>query len=236
MNMSHFLVGVFSHDTEDVDELLAPYNECDEAYFVPCPLSDEEQRKIMEEYERREDLNESFADYILSYGNAHENEDGSLFCLCNPNAKWDWYDADGGRWADCGMYRLKPGEQTDDFNRVTVRQMDFSPDMDKYHEAEIFWDEYVMGKDRKKHTHTFFKPEYFIERYGTKEKYAEHSADVQRPYAFITPDGAWHETGSMGWFGIDATDRETMEAYHVEWKQAIEKYQDCYLTYVDCHI
>lgn len=32
--MSHFLVGVFSHDTEDVDELLAPYNEGNEEYLA----------------------------------------------------------------------------------------------------------------------------------------------------------------------------------------------------------
>lgn len=236
--MSHFLVGVFSHDTEDVDELLVPYNEQDEAYCELIPADDEDQRAARDAYENREDKDESFEDFIWSYDCLCENEDGELCHFLNPNAKWDWYDADGGRWAHCGMYRLKAGEEPDEFNRVTVSQIDFSPDMDKYHEAEIFWDEYVMGHNKgdEKYAHVFYLPEYYLSRYETKEKYAEYFADVQRPYAFITPDGTWHETGSMGWFGMDSTDRQTMDTYEAEWKQAVAQYQNCYLTYVDCHI
>lgn len=236
--MSHFLVGVFSHDTEDVDELLAPYNEHDESYCELIPASEEAQREAREAYENRDDPNESFDDFIWSHDGLQENENGELCYLSNPNAKWDWYDADGGRWARCGMYRLKAGEEPDEFNRVTVSQMDFSLDMDKYHQAEVFWDEYVIGGNPSgdKYPHQFYCPEYYLDRYGTKEKYAEYYADVQRPYAFITPDGTWHETGSMGWFGIDSTDRQTMDAYEAAWKQAVAQYQDCYLTYVDCHI
>lgn len=236
--MSHFLVGVFSHDTEDVDELLAPYNEHDESYCELIPASEEAQREAREAYENRDDPNESFDDFIWSHDGLQENENGELCYLSNPNAKWDWYDADGGRWARCGMYRLKAGEEPDEFNRVTVSQMDFSLDMDKYHQAEVFWDEYVIGGNPSgdKYPHQFYCPEYYLDRYGTKEKYAEYYADVQRPYAFITPDGTWHETGSMGWFGIDSTDRQTMDTYAEEWKQAVAQYQDCYLTYVDCHI
>ncbi len=236
--MSHFLVGVFSHDTEDVDELLAPYNEQDETYCELVPAADEDQCAAREAFENREDKDESFEDFIWSYDCLRENESGELCHFYNPNAKWDWYDSDGGRWACCGMYPLKAGEEPDEFNRVTVSQMDFSMDMDKYHQAEVFWDEYVIGgkSSGDKYPDQFYRPEYYLDRYGTKENYAEYYADVQRPYAFITPDGTWHETGSMGWFGFDSTDRQTMDAYEAEWKQAVAQHQDCYLTYVDCHI
>lgn len=236
--MSHFLVGVFTHDTEDVDELLAPYNEQDESFCELIPASDEAQREARDAFENRENKDESFEDFIWEYNCLRENENGELCYFLNPHAKWDWYDADGGRWANANMYRLKKDEHSDEFNRVTVSQMDFSMDMDKYHEAEIFWDEYVISGDPSgdKYPHQFYRPEYYLDRYGTKEKYAEYYADVQRPYAFITPDGTWHETGSMWWFGMDSTDRHTMDTYEEEWKQAVEQHQDCYLTYVDCHI
>lgn len=236
--MSHFLVGVFSHDTEGVDELLAPYNEQDESFCELIPASDEAQREARDAFENREDLSKTFEDFILSYAGLRENENGELCYFHNPNAKWDWYDADGGRWANCSMYRLRNGEEHDEFNRVTVRQMDFSLDMDKYHEAEIFWDEYVLGKNPsdEKYRDVWWNRKYYLERYASKEDYAMEFADVQMPYAFVTPDGEWVETGSMGWWGLDSSSIEQKQSYYRAWRRAIEKYQDCYLTYVDCHI
>lgn len=238
--MSHFLVGVFSHDTEDVDDLLAPYNEGNEEYYEFVPATDEEIQDAKKAWMNRfdEDKDDTFEDYARREFGLEPDGNFRLSHYYNPNAKWDWYDADGGRWAHCGMYRLKAGEGPDEFNRVTVGQMDFSLDMDKYRQAEVFWDEYVIGgkPSGDKYPHQFYRPEYYLDRYGTKEKYAESYADVQRPYAFITPDGTWYEMGSMGWFGFDSTDRKTMDAYAEAWKQAVEQHQDCYLTYVDCHI
>lgn len=114
--------------------------------------------------------------------------------------------------------------------------MDFSPDKEKYRQAENFWDDYVEGKAPEKYPHTFLKPEYYRRTYGTKEFYASYNADVARPYAFVTPDGEWHEQGQMGWFGISTDTQESIAQNADDWQEAIQDYQGLYLVYVDCHI
>lgn len=58
-----------------------------------------------------------------------------------------------------------------------------------------------------------------------------------RPYAFLDPDGHWHEPGRMGWFGVsDATNVGYM-MYNAEWDDALKNHSDdWYCTILDCHI
>lgn len=82
-----------------------------------------------------------------------------------------------------------------------------------------------------------YKSEYYIQRYGTKENYARQMSDFST-YAFITEDGEWHETGRMGWFGMDDATRDSREAYRKAFDAYLEeaRKQDLLIMIVDCHI
>ena len=234
--MSHFLVGVFCTDIEDVDNLLAPYDEQNEDYFEFQEDASEDLETLRKNYEEDEEKDGMTLEDWLGGYNSCVLRDGKLGYMTNPNAKWDWYDADGGRWSNAGLYRLKPGEKPDEWNRVKVKQMDFSPNETKRREAEIFWDDYVEGRNPKKVPFPAWKPEYYLATYGTKEFYADYCAHDKRPHAFVTPDGEWHEQGTMGWFGLSTSKKETIAQNMEEWEQALRDYQGLYLVYVDCHI
>ncbi len=55
------------------------------------------------------------------------------------------------------------------------------------------------------------------------------------PHALVTPDGAWHQQGEMGFFGFSSCDVDD-----AEWKEVVdallEKHHDCVAVVVDCHI
>ncbi len=215
--MSHYTVAVFTHTEDEVDELLAPFNEVVEA---GSPYA---------EFTEREDAD---VDSIT----------GKKGYWHNPNARWDWYSI-GGRWA--GKLKLKKAEGVgtgvECCDTARVRDCDFSPDEEEYREAIRCWEIAVEGspmteEEREKYV-LLYKGEYYIQQFGSKENYAKQMSDFST-YAFITADGAWHETGRMGWFGVDNATRESREAYLKAFSDYLEeaREQDLLITIVDCHI
>jgi len=55
------------------------------------------------------------------------------------------------------------------------------------------------------------------------------------PFALVTPDGAWHERGSMGWFACVSKEKEK-DAWENEVKSLLTAYQDCIAVVCDLHI
>jgi hypothetical protein len=53
------------------------------------------------------------------------------------------------------------------------------------------------------------------------------------PFAIVTPDGKWHEKGSMGWWGIVVDEKDTWKEEALE---ILKKYRDHVAIVVDCHI
>jgi hypothetical protein len=52
------------------------------------------------------------------------------------------------------------------------------------------------------------------------------------PFAIVTPDGAWHAHGEMGWFArISCLDEE----WESKAQAILSEHQDCILVLVDCH-
>ena len=215
--MSHYTVAVFTHTEDEVDELLAPFNEVVEAGSPYAEFKEDE---------------DSDVDLVTG-------KKGYWF---NPNARWDWYSI-GGRWA--GQLKVKNaegvGKVVERCDTARVRDCDFSPDEEDYREATRFWEIAVEGtpmteEERKKYV-LMYKGEYYIQQYGTKENYARQMSDFST-YAFITADGEWHETGRMGWFGMDDATRSSREAYRKAFDAYLEeaRKQDLLITIVDCHI
>lgn len=201
-------------------------------------------------------------DFITEY---HEYERDSITGKYghweNPNSKWDWYSV-GGRWSD--MLTLRNGNTE---NIAQIKDVfffhpdsDVAPSIDAILNREFDmaapvnilgvnvpanlasdiqksitgiekqWDEALSGK-------SFYRPEYFLERYKTKEDYVKESLEFGT-YAVITPDGNWHSKGDMGWFGASSESAEEAKEFQESFYDRFIKSAnpEHYLIVVDCHI
>jgi hypothetical protein len=203
--VSHFNVAVFSRNPSEIDNLLAPFNECVDA---SSPFS-----KFVEEKDG--ELNEAT---------------GKNGYWINPNARYDWYEL-GGRWR--GYLKLKPGctgeyGSPGPFDKNTrldptrcdqalVNDCDFTPNEAARQRALRFWEVAVekqplRADEKKEDFDSFYNERYYLERYSDKERYANWAASIQT-YAFLTADAEFISTGRMGWFGCDDATAEGVEVY-----------------------
>lgn len=235
--MSHFSVAVFHRKDQDIDELLAPF---DENKQVEPYIS----------YTRQEAIDYARKNYKSCAGKSDDecwhamaddasegmvDSEGNILSTYNPQSKWDWY-CEGGRW---GGY-LKAGGQRRD--SAPVKDIDFSMDKEAYERALRFWDVAVDHKPAgpdEDYT-TFYKEEYYREYYGNRETYARHQAQFST-YAVVTPDGQWHGKGRMGWFGFSSETADEAKDWEDHYRErfidpALASEDELYLTIVDCHI
>ena len=138
--------------------------------------------------------------------------------------KWDWWEA-GGRWADALL--LKEGFRA---TSAPIAALEGEITDAAREDLEDEWDGLVSenGTD-------FFKPEYYLERFGDAETYIEaNSPNVFR--AVITPDGEWHEAGLVGWFGVTNDSPDGWRQYLRDYRKILADHRECWGTVVDCHI
>lgn len=234
--MSHFSVAVFSHHPEDVEGLLAPYYEQteDEAY-----LEFEEACESMEDiramYAQEKQENERFDAFLRRwYGYEYSEERDACGYLCNPNAKWDWWEI-GGRWHNA--LRLKRGEKCD---QAQIRELDFSPDEEARAKARRFWEVCVEGRplaeaENPDDFKPFYRREYYIEQFGDGEIYAARTTGFTC-WAFVAPNGEWYENGQMDWFAANDATKESRDRFALALEETLKSDPDLWLTLVDCHI
>ena len=57
-------------------------------------------------------------------------------------------------------------------------------------------------------------------------------------YAVVTPDGEWHEKGSMGWWGCSSETADEAKDWEERYRERFldSADPDWILTIVDCHI
>ena len=153
----------------------------------------------------------------------------------NPMAKWDWYEI-GGRWS--GIIKTKDGEFV---NEAYIKDIDFSIDDKLYQECLRYWEvaidkEPLKEGEKERDFFCMYKPEYYRERYGTKENYAKIQAQFST-YAVVTPDGEWYEPGAMGWFGCSFASIDDERKWDNDYYNLIKNADpNDILTIVDCHI
>lgn len=193
----------------------------------------------------------TFDDYMLANGYERDEKTNLYGFWANPNAKWDWYVV-GGRWK--GLLRASKGEHGTSplvfpqpdvkgyYDIAQIKDIDFGIDEEAYLRACRFWEVCVEGqplKDGEKASefHCLMKPEYYLEQFGTKERFARSQAELST-FAVITNDGKWHEQGRMGWFGVcDASGEQTQEWYDGWYNSFIKDVDpEWYITIIDCHI
>ena len=227
--MSHYAVALFANDPNDFDNLMAPFDETDENFFIFEPVSDEE---MLNQWEKFKKQNPAwlYSDWLKATYTLRDNTYGNWY---NPHGYYDYYVIDGKDY----MYDLLP-EAEQRFEK------DGWPEF--YHKSDLDWfsgsDEHPGSYWRKqwrvysKDGDGFFSEKYYLERYVTEEQYVKEMMRPAVPYAFVTPDGKWHAPGRVGWFALSDETAESQDAYWEEWCDFIINAPDCYVSILDCHI
>jgi len=83
---------------------------------------------------------------------------------------------------------------------------------------------------------SFYNRQYFVDRYGTLEKYIEAEGKFST-YAVLDAAG-WHSPGDMGWFGMSTESHEDSVLWSLKFRENFLTNVDPteLITVVDCHI
>jgi len=196
--MSHYAVAVIHKENQDIDEMLARYSE----HLEVEPYIQRTKEEVIQDAKDRRDRmiaqNRQDEEWVQVYINAktdeelykcevddYVDEDGNELSTYNPDSKWDWYVV-GGRWG--GL--LKSKEDGEYYDELPMTDIDFSRNEEEYKNALEEWEDIMAGK-------TFYRPEYYLETYGTKEEYARRVSEFST-YAILTPEDEWIEPGKNG--------------------------------------
>ena len=181
------------------------------------------------------------------------DEDGNQLSSYNPNSKWDWY-ALGGRWINtlklkekvAPIAESKPSliqfELPEDgyTDHAQVKDIDFTPSKQDIKDAERFWEVVVEKQplrpdEKEEDFFSFWKPEYYLDKYGTKEEYVKCQTELFT-YALLY-DGEWIEPGEMGWWGMENSTKDSNEWYRERFREIIASLSpEDYISVIDCHI
>lgn len=232
--MSHFACLVFTEhnplDDEYYSELekaLGPYDET-----MPVDPYIEEKaedlfkpERLSAEYGIDADLSREEAKSLLERDGYKFDEHDNMLSTYNPNSKWDYWCV-GGRWEN--YLKLIDGTRA---NVAKVSDLRMWQTEQEREDLKQTFERYTTTPGEG----AYFQ-QYYLEQYGDADTYADSLAP-HRTRCVITPDGVWHEVGSMWWWGFSSESREDI----IEWnknyeKNFIEPYMDYYVTVVDCHI
>lgn len=152
--MSHYTVAVIHSREQDIENLLAPYDENSLDKFKDCT---EKVESLKEEYE---DISELLDDY------GYDEYEGKYGYWYNPNVKWDWWIV-GGRWRgklknDKGFY----------FDSMPIDKIDFTPDEEDYKRLKRWYEVKVENapllptESKKDFYIPHYTKDYYDKRYG----------------------------------------------------------------------
>lgn len=262
--MSHFSVAVFTDENTTVEDLLEPYWENLIVDKYICMTKEElidsgrshirRYMRVFKEYMKdkkafrrkyKKDLKylrfvkkipsmkkwnkEKIYKFIISDCRKEDiSEDGGLYSDLNPNARWDWFSI-GGRWEN--MLILK----SDNPRKIVRGDSGLIKEIDWERMRRIKWLKAEPYQEFMKNL--YWDKEFYQKLYPNEETYINEVTKFST-YAVVTPDGEWHDSGKMGWWGIsEATDEERVEFennYEEEFLKNLNP--EWRLTIVDCHI
>lgn len=142
----------------------------------------------------------------------------------NPDAKWDWYSENGGRWR-------KKAEKIFGEGNNSGTKADIIWDEEREAEAARIWYEQNIEVDDPDPLNAFSAGNM------TKEQYIEANRHLSFR-SVVTPDGEWHEVGKMGWWGMSSESGDELAEWNSKfYERFIEPLgEDEVITIVDCHI
>lgn len=216
--MSHFTVYVFTKENgKDVEELLAGYDES--IVYAPYIKYTKQQaidevRKEIEDYK-----NTVYAEYLAN------PEEYEAPCANESHIKYLKEEFPKRlNWTDEQCYQDKAQWYEEDM-------IDENGNIYSTYNPNSKWDWYTIGgrwtggliTKGGEETNSDYVSEIDWDKTGT-------------PFAFIMPNGIWHEKGEMGWFAM-VSNRKEQDNWEEEFKKAIERLgDDVLVTLVDCHI
>lgn len=282
--MSHYSLAVITDEPDNIEKMLAPYDESIEVEpYIDITKeeiikrAEERKNSYIEELKNGKELRDWQQEYLNAntdeelyqlerYEDEEYDENGNMLSKYNPNSKWDWYEI-GGRWHN----EIIVKENVEDAISGNPSFMDLSShfkDSDngfmwvdgarikdiqfgKMEELKnqnnyygMYWDLFVDGKkpetdeekDFMEENINFYKKEYYLERYGTKEYFIKQKS-MFICHALLDESG-WHEVGEMGWFGVDDSTKDSETIFTEKFNEVLKnpENQNKYLVIVDCHI
>lgn len=261
--MSHFSLMVISGKDDNIEDLMAPYQEEAEPEFNEFDDCEDE---FMEEYKsvvfdgdytKQNNPNlfgkkatvafPKFEDFVEFYHglDARDSDKNRFGYWCNPNTEWDWYEM-GGRWS--GQLIIKPKfykavKPISQYRGIPSRKFRF----DKYEVDSAMgkWIDWKAMQKRKEENAGFFWEDMqkgevpLIYKSDEQDKKMTKKEYIKRNKFFTTyailMDGEWHATGDIGWFGTSLNDDKDWEKkYQEEFIDIIRP--DDMVTIIDCHI
>ena len=228
--MSHYAVLVIHKEGQDIEELLAPYDENLEVEPYFKHTYDEALKIVKEEYVPynnflKEYSDKELIDWFVNNYSAYVLKADGLYSTYNPNSKWDWYQI-GGRFSD-GLELTDEGideaiksydhgwfgQASEEEQIEYVKYADSAPikyikwlttlSQEEKDELRRWWEINVDGDELKDGEE---KDEYFFykpEYY--KRRYKDVDTYIKTKemitfFAVITPDGKWYAPSNMGWW------------------------------------
>lgn len=244
--MSHFIVNVLipksqitkmSHDgvTNIVTDILAPFDENLKVEPRQVYLSPDDEKHMLDHYKidpMAADVNAQLAAKLESWkGYAGQlDSKGNVFWMSTTNqqSKWDWWQI-GGRWTGwLGNY--DPTTDPENFERCAL-----CDGTGKRNDA--------LGKQAREDDPTYTCNGCNGKGTSIKWSLKNYDGDIlpvanileKIPFALVTPDGAWHEQGEMGWFASVSSEKD-----EDLWKEEVQllyaQHLDCVAVAVDCHV
>jgi hypothetical protein len=210
-------------------------------YAEECNNNQGHLEYISEQFPKKLKMNDEqiYAETIKYYEEEELGPNGEVLSTYNPDSKWDWYEV-GGRYA--GRIAVKNGVEIDS---AYVKDIDFSKmhrTEEDYNDAIRYWELVVEGakpqneEEEERIKFTWYKPEFYLERYKNKETYAE----CQSSFAMwaVIKDGVWYEKGQMGWWAMSNETHDEAVDWELNFFDRFIKDlpEDTLITVVDCHI
>ena len=133
--MSHYTVAVFHRKDQDIDDLLAPYDEnMSVEPYIKYTMQEaiDWVKKNIAGYHDKPDF--ECWQWMADEYDGRTDDEGNIYSTYNPDSKWDWYSI-GGRWS---------GEFIPE-DEAIVKDIDFSMNKEDYEQALKFWKENVDG-------------------------------------------------------------------------------------------
>jgi len=220
----HFPVSVISQNREDVERLLAPYQENN---MDTCPKEYLTFMYAEREYEKEERsrVYATFYDFVDDHGYVFDMAHGAYGRWENLDAKWDYYQI-GGQFD--GLIPLKNGSRA---SCCRIGEVDMQKSEADRNKALRYWDENIAPESeldnplRERH----------LTCYGNRNNYADKHSRFATG-ALVTPDGIWREIGKNGKLS-ETSSFSKIENYYYFFLKTLEETDPGYwLTVVDCHI
>ena len=233
--MSHYRVAVIQTLTSPgVEELMLPYDENLDVEPYVCKPRDEALAEARDNFEKACESIAAGTDRPWDYWAKHARENGKPTDeeLLDWFADWtDWErDAEGNF-----LSTYNPDSHYDYYCEIDALTLEeWANDTSDETEDELRRQWKVLSTRGDK----FYTKLYFQERYGDEDTFVR-SCMLPACWAVVTPDGAWHEPGRVGWFGSDDATAESQRDWALHFRERfIEPYDpdETTVAMLDCHI